>query len=679
MRNSYKFFAGLLCGYLLIAPFGVVAGNFRLAGLTVNDPEESAQWHLKNIKAEDAWEKTQGSNSIRVAVIDSGIDMSHPDLRDNIWVNQKEILGDELDNDGNGYVDDMNGWDFVDNDNVPEPNPDKEHSTIAIHHGTAVAGIIGAVGNNGFVGAGIAWKVKMMDLRAFNEKGESDTDMVGGAIDYAIDNHADIINMSFVGLGYVQSLDEKIKKAYDQGILIVAAAGNENGAAFGHNLNLGKSYPICFGDNALNNYVLGVAGIDQSDKKADFSNYGSDCVDISAPAKGIYSTFYQNDAYSAFQRYFGGVFNGTSMAAPQVAGAAVLIKAAHPNYGAKELIKVLLESSDNIDGVNADYIGQMGAGRLNVLRALQMPVVTVEPQTEARIKYAFAARAGDVPRIWLADGLGNNVGNFLAYPAAFRGGVNAAFDDIDGDGRIEVIAAAGSGGGPHVRIFDLQGKLKNQFFALDKKTRTGIMPAVGRDIYGNKRIFIFGKIGAAPEVDIYSSVGELIQSVSFKGKLKNATAFGVGDVMGDGKDYLIFAEKGMVRIFNLQGVLQKEFVAFKKYAGNLNLSLGDIDGDGKFEIITSKVVGDSAINIFDGMGRAVSSGKKAFANKNISAAIGAGDRNSDGKYEMLFAPNVKGVPLEARIFDGEFNYRLNFYPLGKKFTKPVNVYIITRR
>jgi subtilisin family serine protease len=661
----------------LSAPAYAASGSLMVSSFLANDPEIEKQWYLEKIKAIDAWDIGQGSNNVVVAVIDSGIDMKHPDLRDNVWVNQDEILGDGTDNDGNGYIDDINGWDFVEEDNEPEPNPDKEHSIVAVHHGTAVAGIIGAAGNNGFAGAGISWRVKIMDLKAFNEKGESDTDTVSRALDYAIAKHADIINMSFVGLGYSESLDAKIKKAYSRGILIVAAAGNENGGAQGHSMNNQKAYPVCFGDGGDANYVVGVAGVDREDKKTDFSNYGSACIDISAPARSIYSTFYQNDKYPDFQYYFGGAFNGTSMAVPQVAGAAALIKAAHPGYTAKELTKVLLDSADKIDSANPEFIGQLGRGRLNVFKALQMPVIPTEPSDEASVKYILSAPAGYEPRIWLLDNLGNVVRNFLALAPGFRGGLNISSGDIDSDGRMEIIVGAGAGGGPHIRIFDLKGVLKNQFFALDKSYRGGAITAVGLDAEGKNRIFIFGRSDGAPAVGIYDSDGGLLKTIAFSGKIKTISAFAIGDVNRDGVAEMIFSEKGRIKVFDINGGLLSDFVAIGKYAGNVNLAVGDLNADGWFEILVSKKSGDGLIYTYNYKGKQLSPIFRAY--RGTSAAnISSGDRNSDGRYEVIVAPAGK-ISAELKILDGDFGLKMALYPFGKKFTKPLNAYIITRK
>ena len=141
------------------------------AGITPNDPYFSRQWYLPRIEADLAWTKIKESPDITVAVIDSGVDINNPDLKNNIWVNPKEILGNGIDDDHNGFIDDVNGWDFV--NNVPDPSPKFEEgwTEAGVSHGTMVAGIIGAEGNNGIGVAGVTWKTKIMPLRVLNDKG----------------------------------------------------------------------------------------------------------------------------------------------------------------------------------------------------------------------------------------------------------------------------------------------------------------------------------------------------------------------------------------------------------------------------------------------------------------------------------------------------------------------------
>lgn len=680
MKIDFKkdFTRGILFSVLFaLLPFSGQAAVFNLA-LLPNDLHHGYQWYLQKIEADKAWDIITGSPSVIVAVIDSGIDLDHPDLKNNIWVNQDEILGDGIDNDRNGYIDDVNGWDFINNDNMPQPVIAGDYAKAAIHHGTAIAGIIAAEGNNFLAGSGVAWRAKILPLRTFNEKGESDTVLVERAIDYAIKKHADIINMSFVGLGYDASLEQKIKEAYDAGILIVAAAGNDGDLA--HDFSEKKSYPICYGDQDKNNYVLGVAGVDSEDKKTSFSNYGSTCVDIAAPAKTIFSTFYQDPAHVDFTDDFGGAFNGTSLAVAEVSGAAALIKALHSNYKNIEIMKVILDSADDISGINAEYgVGAMGKGRLNVYKALTMKSISMEPADEARIKYILSGRAGDVPRMVFLDALGNKIREIIVFTSSFRGGVNTVATDIDGDGRIEAIAGAGAGGGPHVRIYSLNGELEHQFFVMDKSYRGGAMLAVG-DVLGdkNEEIIAFGLNAGVPSVGMYDSNGNALSIISLKGKVERPSAIAVGDVNKDGKNEIVIAEKGRILVLSSTGEVLGKFSTFGGYAGNLNLAVGDSNGDGWHEIFVSRSSGLPAINMYNFTGRLLSPSFSVYSKSAGGANLAMGDRNADGKDEIITAPAGK-IGAEIKIFDGKFGRIMSFYPLGKQFTKSLNAYIISRK
>jgi len=259
----------------------------RYPQATPNDPSFSSQWNLNKIGAEALWNITSGSRDVIVAVIDIGVDYRHPDLRDNIWVNAAEKNGrPEVDDDGNGYSDDIFGWDFADTDNNPfDPNDDPGDSYYG--HGTHVAGIIGAVGNNGIGVSGVNWKVRIMPLKvkADNSSYITTADIIE-AIDYAIANGARVVNCSFGGTS--SSTDERDAFALlrERGIIAACAAGNGTNG-YGYDMNIsGAIYPACYG---LDN-IISVASTDYKDALAISSNYGKSTVDVAAPGEPIYST-----------------------------------------------------------------------------------------------------------------------------------------------------------------------------------------------------------------------------------------------------------------------------------------------------------------------------------------------------------------------------------------------------
>jgi subtilisin family serine protease len=238
-----------------------------------NDPLFANLWGLNNgsdtdIDAPEAWDITAGSSDVVVAVIDSGVDYNHPDLALALWTNPGEIPGDGLDNDGNGYPDDVMGWDFVDNDNDPMDSH---------NHGTHVAGTIAAVGNNSTGITGVCWIAKIMALRFLDAFGVGTTDKAISAIEYANDKGAHVINNSWGGTGYSQALEDAIDAST---AVVVCAAGNT-----GTNNDSTPFYPASF--TSAN--IIAVAATDQSDNRASFSNYGVTSVDVGAPGTNIYS------------------------------------------------------------------------------------------------------------------------------------------------------------------------------------------------------------------------------------------------------------------------------------------------------------------------------------------------------------------------------------------------------
>src|SRR3989338_4095636 len=263
--------------YFLSAFVAVPAVFFLTVGLAAaaengftsvipNDPHYQEQWHLEKIGLPQAWSITRGNDNIVIAVIDTGVDIDHPDLINNIWINEREIPDNGIDDDSNGYIDDINGWDFVNNTFDPNPKFQEGFSDIGLNHGTIVAGIIAATGNNGLGLAGVTWNARIMALKVLNDKGQGDTTAVIRAIDYAISNDAAIINLSFVGADYDDSLAEAVARAYRAGVLVVAAAGNEDANGQSHSLDVTPAYPICH-DSAAH-MVIGVGGTDALDQKA---------------------------------------------------------------------------------------------------------------------------------------------------------------------------------------------------------------------------------------------------------------------------------------------------------------------------------------------------------------------------------------------------------------------------
>ena len=363
-------------------PFIIIFSLF-LSALPVNayvpsDPLYGDQWYLSKINAEKAWDSAKGDGVI-VAVLDSGIDIDHPDLKSNIWTNNKEIPGNWKDDDGNGYIDDVRGWDFITGTNDPKPKFETGYNNFGMHHGTAVSGIIAATANNGEGITGVAFNAKIMALRVLSSNGEGNVASLVNAIKYAVNNGASIINLSLVGDNFSDSLQETINWASKKGVLVVAAVGNgDNGK--GIDLNATPKYPVCYGNNSDNNIILGVASVDNTDIKSIFSNYGDSCVDLVAPGEFIESLAFYSVQKEGFKNYYSAYWNGTSMASAIISGVAALVKSKDPSATPKQIIDVLMSSAVKVDNQNVDYKDELGAGRINAGLALDSVVTaSIDP------------------------------------------------------------------------------------------------------------------------------------------------------------------------------------------------------------------------------------------------------------------------------------------------------------
>lgn len=278
-------------------------------------------WDLLRIHAPQAWQSGDGSGAV-VAVLDSGVSSSNPDLAGQLWTNPGEIPGNGIDDDGNGYIDDVHGYDWLGNDPVPE---DKGG------HGTHVAGTIAAASGNGFGGAGVAPGARIMPLRFLDANGSGQIDDAIRAIDYAIANGADVINASWGGHDYSPPLRDAFARAAAAGITVVAAAGN-----VGLSNDRYPLYPASFD---LPN-VISVAASDRNDRLAGYSNFGRS-VTIAAPGHQVVSTKGNGTA----------AMSGTSMAAPQVAGVAALLRGANPQLSPQGVIGAIKLGVRRVSGL----------------------------------------------------------------------------------------------------------------------------------------------------------------------------------------------------------------------------------------------------------------------------------------------------------------------------------------
>ncbi|BAZ80882.1 putative peptidase [Sphaerospermopsis kisseleviana NIES-73] len=326
-----------------------------------NDPSFNQLWGLHNtgqsggtpdadIDAPEAWDIQTGNPNLVIGVLDTGVDYNHPDLVGNIWTNPGEIANDGIDNDNNGYIDDIRGWDFAYNDNNPSD---------VDGHGTHVSGTIAGKGNNGVGVTGVAWNAKIMPLKFLDDTGSGSTSNAILAINYATAKGVKITNNSWGGGGYSQALYDAINTAGQQGALFIAAAGNSSA-----NADINPMYPAAY--NLAN--IISVASTTNTDSLSSFSNYGLTSVDLGAPGSAIYSTL-PNNSY--------GTLSGTSMASPHVAGAAALVWSQNPTWTAQQVKNTLMNTGDSIAALAGKTVSGKRLNVFNALAAANLPSVTV--------------------------------------------------------------------------------------------------------------------------------------------------------------------------------------------------------------------------------------------------------------------------------------------------------------
>jgi subtilisin family serine protease len=331
---------------------------------TPSDAQFGSLWGLNNtgqfaggvadgdIDALEAWDLQKGSEAVTVAVLDTGVDYTHPDLARNMWKNSGEVPGNRIDDDGNGYIDDVNGYDFVDQDSDPMDRID-----IQSGHGTHVAGTIGAVGDNSIGIVGVSPKVRLMPLRFIGAKGGTISDEVK-AIDYAIRMGAKVINASYGNYGFTQIQQDAIERANRANVLFVAAAGNDR-----TNTDIQAHFP----SNIDLPNLISVAATTLTEQLASFSNYGVQTVDLGAPGDGILSTLPGNQY---------GYKGGTSMAAPHVSGAAALLLAQNSSLTPAQLKNILMSTGDAIPALQGKTVS---GKRLNIYNAIRSAIPNTAP------------------------------------------------------------------------------------------------------------------------------------------------------------------------------------------------------------------------------------------------------------------------------------------------------------
>lgn len=682
--------------------------KIRYMTATPNDTYFDLQWHLYqnndlDIDATDAWDTTTGSADVIVAVIDSGVDLDHADLAGNIWTNSGEVAGNSIDDDGNGFVDDTNGWDFVDNDNDPTPAPnglddDGDGSTDAgIVHGTHVAGLIGAEGNNGAGVSGVAWTVSVMALRALDDEGSGTDQSISEAMEYAADNGADVINLSLGAYGNSTELQAGVDYAQDAGVLVIAAAGND-----ATDLSSLGFYPAC------STGVIGVAATNAADDAASFTNYGGDCVDVAAPGSSILSTLYTDDPTYDFTDDYG-YLSGTSMATPVVSGAAALLKAANPTFSDSDITNALTSTTDDI-GLTNDY----GSGRLNVASALEnaitFPTIKGWTNTNKTKQIDSGERTNDTtPYFTWTEGVDPE--GIAGYWVSF--GKNAAADptvvgtfqttrnftpttNFDGndtsyylrikieDNNGDISNAAAS----FEYVFDNTVKKPNTFGIelVQGGLRVSWTKVTGEHVSGYeilrsaKNKDTFTSVASVSKTTTYYVDKTVFDERSYDYKVKSTDNLGNSSrtakkteifhaierlVVGPGPGHAPVIEVYETN-FN---ELESTFTAYPtSMTQGVEVAVGDVDGDGVDEIVTG--TGDGAapqVRVFEADGTVIGSFYAYDSALRTGVRVGVADTDKDGTDEIVTVPGPGTTPLVKRFTSKGNHLGTDFYALDGKF------------
>jgi len=604
-----------------------------------NDPEP-IQLSYDLIGVTKAWDITVGSRDVIVAVIDNGFDAFHPDLRDNVWKNIDEFLNNGIDDDHNGYIDDVWGWNFIASqdeqgwvgNNDPRPNVNNLESTATsaglFNHGTFVAGLIGAVGNNGKDGAGINWRVRLMNLRIIDNNGSTANPPLSEAVRYAVNNGAHVINVSAVTSIVTDDMVDAIQYAFQHGVAVIAAAGNDHQA----DLDMNPIYPICIDAHSSEEWILGVNAVTADRRFAIFSNIGETCIDLTAPGVQINSTLRYSPQNGLNERY-GGNWSGTSLATPLVSGAAALIKSIQPTWGARQIYEALLSTTDRTPGTDdKTYKKLFGAGLLQIDRAVQYAL-------DHRSSLYLGVRA-----LWAID---TTTGIFQTRDVASERDESEqhvalrAIDDIttyidtNGNRVVATIGPFGSGSERAVRLFNEQWGLIDEWsvhLSVPARIVVGdvndddvidivVTPQQEADVLAT--IFTINGVfessirgyalsGTIPALvhNTDTQKPELVLAFASKGgitvrrytatmdvshefltdTLSRISGFGVGDIDGNGREaYVLLAhddDPPYLVYLNTDGSLKRKFLSFDgQTQGSLGMIVVDWNQDGREDVV----------------------------------------------------------------------------------------------
>jgi subtilisin family serine protease len=594
---------------------------------TPNDPDFPDQYAHQLIQMEDAWEIATGSRDVVVAVIDTGVDVNHPDLKDNIWVNEDEIPDNQIDDDGNGYVDDVHGWNFGDDNNTVTPSGP---SSSTESHGTQVSGVMAAVGDNAEGVCGVNWNSSIMALRMSLDFESAD---VAEALEYAAANGARVVNMSFGGDVFGPKGDLVMKagldSAYEQGVLLIASAGNSDTSR--------PHYPAAYPN------VMAVASTNGEDLKTGHSTFGV-WVDIAAPGTDIVTTDLENKYVATA---------GTSFSAPYVAAVAALLFAHRPDMTHIEARAVLESTTDPVYYGDVDpNQGYIGTGRVNAYQTL----------IGADNSYPL----GEIVAPWPTQTFAND-GNDLEVCVFVHG------DDYQIDYRLY-------GQSEWIRLGDGQTPTDPNGIVCLSMANPGIGTyelrlRVNRNGFTHIDRKFFG-IELAPSQAHWPKPDETVDPLE-------GDEFFVGsplcaDVTGDGSNEIVqlslyfgtYFGSGMVDIWTADGNSLDGWPVDMGYIWPTSAAVGDIDGDGDYEVVVASEY-DAAVSAYhiesgelvDGDWPAMVGGWYGY----ISAGPVLADLDGDGDSEIIVALDEESRDtdgLYAIQHDGSFMWQRRYTSEG---------------
>ncbi|MFH1718541.1 MAG: S8 family serine peptidase [Planctomycetota bacterium] len=621
---------------------------------TPNDPEFPDQYAHQLIQMSDAWDISVGSRDIVVAVLDTGVDAEHPDLKDNIWANPGEIPNNGVDDDNNGYIDDVSGWNFESNNS--DIIPDESSSSVA-GHGTAVSGVIAGVGDNGVGICGVNWNSSIMALRLGTDVPSS---QVAEALDYAAANGARVANMSFGGTSFGPEGDTVVKAAIDnafaQGVLLVASAGNDDAAI--------PNFPAAYYN------VMAVASTNGEDQKTGHSSFGP-WVDIAAPGTDIVTTDLGGEYVSTA---------GTSFSGPYVAAVGALVLSHRPELTHIEVRAILENTTDPVYYGDVDPdMGYVGTGRVNAYQALlaseqRHPFGEIVEPGQLQ---TFAQDITEIPVVILVHGdsykleySGHGEDNWIllsegAAPAAADGLVSLSFANPP-VGVVELRLSVTAGGATHTdrKTFGFEfassqapWPMPQEFIYPPRETHYGSPMCLDVDGDGRNEIvqssikltdyWPEGQINiwredGAPMPGWPKTLGDGLFSPLI------ASGLAVGDIDGDGDYEIVVVDDWNVMATALhvesgetvEGDWPVQVGAWYAFIVGSPV-LADLDGDGDSEII---VANDAESRDTDGLFAIQGDGTFLWQRRYTSeGAISAADFDGDGTAEIALCGYGPGI------------------------------------